>query len=224
MTLQKTFTLADFDSPSVMEVLEASHCVNSNGEGMGIIKVKTVKKDRKEFKGKIIIPERVLHEVADCVPCVVVYFGKAVSASGREYYDVRRIASCGDGSPSALAAEASRLRAMDDKVLRAEMKVERLADFPAGSILACWGLECVKIENTKIPIVYYETELTDKASVPERGRVFLPSRILPTIKSSAACVVKYNGERTSKNGRKYNDVEVVTSEDDLTIAPPSNGD
>ena len=214
VVLENAITLGNFEANRVFEVMEVESSARGSDELVGIITARTVKKDGKEFNGKIVVPGRIYEEIAESCPCVCVHFGKVVSSAGREFHDFRKIPSKGDVD---LPAQAARLRSLGEASLQSQVKIESLSKFPVGGIFACWGMETIKIGSGKVPVVNYEIGARDGCALPLKGRVFMPSRTLHALKGGCGYVARYNGEKTSKNGRVYHDVEIVSHEEDLTV-------
>ena len=72
--MEKNVTLADLESPCVLEVLSRQITKNTDNGHFGVMRVRYVCSQKKERRLNLVIPLRVAEEAKD-LPCVMVYIG-----------------------------------------------------------------------------------------------------------------------------------------------------
>ena len=210
--MEKSLTLADLESPVVLEVLSRQFAKNADNGDFGVLRVRYVCSQKKERRVNLIVPLRVAEEAKD-LPCVMVYTGVRKSEGNRDYYNVCTVtANKGESIPNL----ATRLRQLSAQELCSEVVVATLSSFPEGTVFACWDLQMAKLGSNRVPVVRYETEDHQTKKV-KRGRLYLPARCTSEVKPDSAYVLRFNGSKTSKNNRVYHDVEVLGCEEDLFV-------
>ena len=190
----------------MIEVFEARLCADAEGRLVGAIEGRTVRRDGKEVRGKILVPRRLFcRGVFDYAPCLVAYLGKEKMSSGKMRFDVRRIVT---DESATLSVRAAKLRALGERSLPSAVKIETLDAFSPSTTFACWDVEFVKVSGKRLPVVAYRTEITDSQTAPATGRLYLPPRLCRVLRKDRSYVVEYGGEKTTKGGKAFYDVRV----------------
>ena len=141
----------------------------------------------------------------DYAPCLVAYLGKEASALGKMRFDVRRIVT---DEAATLSVRAAKLRSLGERYLQSAVKIETLDAFSPPTAFACWDVEFVKVNGERLPVVDYRTEIKEGQTAPYTGRLYLPPRLCRLLRKDRSYVVEYRGEKVTKGGKSFYDVEV----------------
>ena len=211
-------SLSEMEDDSVFVIQDVVKMESAYGK-FGISNI-TIPNDADEMlAGKLLIPERFLEEVERLVPAVFFYGGKLQLKGGNSCHNFCR---CYLPSGKRYTAKYTpthhmmELRRDTRADLRNMLNVTTLNKFAEGTVLVCHTLNYVRTKkNPKSPTVVYETVVLDSSALSGQktitGRVFLPSRYERDFKRGIPLVVVYRGMKKTKNGRDFNDIQIVRS-------------
>lgn len=189
---------------SVLEMRSWRDEQTDTEEKRKVVQMAYTLEDGSRFDGEVMIPVRVEGMIQPTeFPCVMIYFGEALSKQNKSYYDCKITNKRSED----VVKDANKLRSYSDEELQRLFKPVSLATFPAGSVLVCSNMEKTQIDGNYIAVVDYECEIDDQNKV---GKVFIPVRKLGKVTSETNFVVKYNGTQRSQLGRDYHNIDVIS--------------